>query len=145
MDQDTRDFDLTNAIWGGGALLPSAAEIVSTIDGEPLGSDGLVRSEFWVSNLIPTSVQLLHFTQDEAADQILENYPNLSMTLNYQVMILLAVRALDAVASSLFEYLRFSALSEDSFELYKVCSMGTGRPAQKSITLTLESFVEMGD
>jgi hypothetical protein len=49
MDQDTRDFDLTNAIWGGGALLPSAAEIASTIVGEPLGPDGLVSSEFWVS------------------------------------------------------------------------------------------------
>lgn len=44
------------------------------------------------------------------------------MVLNYQVMILLAIKALDAVASSLFEYLKFSALTEDSFELYKVRS-----------------------
>jgi hypothetical protein len=42
------------------------------------------------------------------------------MVMNYQVMLLLAVKALDAVASSLYEYLKFSALSEDSFELYKV-------------------------
>ncbi|KAF8597455.1 hypothetical protein BDV93DRAFT_547915 [Ceratobasidium sp. AG-I] len=103
LDQDNRDFELTNAIWGGGALLPSAAEIVSTITGEPLDSNGLVTSDFW----------------DGAAAQILENYPNLSMVLNYQVMILLALKALDAVASSLFEYLKFSALTEDSFELYK--------------------------
>ncbi|CAE6505009.1 unnamed protein product [Rhizoctonia solani] len=41
------------------------------------------------------------------------------MELNYQVMLLLAVKALDAVASSLYEYLKFSALSEDSFALYK--------------------------
>ncbi|KAG9125909.1 hypothetical protein FRC07_005677, partial [Ceratobasidium sp. 392] len=103
MDQDNRNFDLTNAIWGGGALLPSAAEIVSTLKGEPLTAEGLVSTDFW----------------DQAADQILEHYPNLSMELNYQVMILLAVRALDAVASSLYEYLKFSALTEDSFQLYK--------------------------
>lgn len=42
------------------------------------------------------------------------------MALSYQVMILLAIRALDAVANSLTEYLRFSALTEDSFQLYKV-------------------------
>ncbi|QRV76228.1 chitinase [Ceratobasidium sp. AG-Ba] len=103
VDQDNRNFDLTNAIWGGGALLPSAAEIVSTLKGEPLTADGLVSTDFW----------------DQAADQILEHYPNLSMVLNYQVMILLAVRALDAVAASLYEYLKFSALTEDSFQLYK--------------------------
>ncbi|KAG8707847.1 hypothetical protein FRC09_001579 [Ceratobasidium sp. 395] len=103
MDQDNRNFDLTNAIWGGGALLPSAAEIVSTLKGEPLTAEGLVSTDFW----------------DQAADQILEHYPNLSMELNYQVMILLAVRALDAIASSLYEYLKNSALTEDSFQLYK--------------------------
>lgn len=49
MDQDNRNFDLTRAIWGGGALTPTAAEIVSTIKGEPLTPDGFVSSEFWVS------------------------------------------------------------------------------------------------
>ncbi|KAG8683169.1 hypothetical protein FRC08_014488 [Ceratobasidium sp. 394] len=34
-------------------------------------------------------------------------------------MILLAIRALDAVYSSLYEYLKNSALTEDSFKLYK--------------------------
>ncbi|KAF8597456.1 hypothetical protein BDV93DRAFT_513317 [Ceratobasidium sp. AG-I] len=103
LDQDNRDFELTNAIWGGGALLPTADEIVSTISGKPLDSNGLVTSDFW----------------DGAADQILKNYPSLSMVTNYQVMILLAIKALDAVASSLFNYLKFSALTEDSFQLYK--------------------------
>ncbi|KAG9103705.1 hypothetical protein FRC06_008699 [Ceratobasidium sp. 370] len=103
MDQDNRNFDLTGAIWGGGALLPSAAEIVSTLKGEPLTGGGLVSTDFW----------------DQAADQILQQYPNLSMELNYQVMILLAIRALDAVAGSLKEYLKNSALTEDSFQLYK--------------------------
>ncbi|KAG9085277.1 hypothetical protein FS749_004567 [Ceratobasidium sp. UAMH 11750] len=103
MDQDNRNFDLTSAIWSGGALLPSAAEIVSTLKGEPLTPQGYVSTDFW----------------DQAADQILQYYPNLSMELNYQVMILLAIRALDAVASSLREYLKNSALTEDSFRLYK--------------------------
>ncbi|KAG8712938.1 hypothetical protein FRC08_013898 [Ceratobasidium sp. 394] len=103
MDQDNRNFDLTSAIWGGGALLPSAAEIVSTLKGEPLTPQGYVSTDFW----------------DQAADQILEYYPNLTMELNYQVMILLAIRALDAVYSSLYEYLKNSALTEDSFKLYK--------------------------
>ncbi|CAE6467855.1 unnamed protein product [Rhizoctonia solani] len=103
LDQDNRKFELTTAIWGAGALVPTAAEIVSTISGEPLTAEGLVSAEFW----------------DGAADQILANYPSLSMELNYQVMLLLAVKALDAVASSLYEYLKFSALGEDSFALYK--------------------------
>ncbi|KAG9095771.1 hypothetical protein FRC06_009445 [Ceratobasidium sp. 370] len=103
MDQDNRNFDLTSAIWGGGALLPTAAEIVSTLKGEPLTAGGLVSTDFW----------------DQAADQILQKYPNLSLVLNYQVMILLAVRALDAVAGGLKEYLKNSALTEDSFQLYK--------------------------
>ncbi|KAB5592346.1 hypothetical protein CTheo_4227 [Ceratobasidium theobromae] len=102
-DQDNRDFDLTNAIWQGGALIPTAAEIAETIKGEPLDSNGLVSIEFW----------------NNAADQIIDYYPDLPMTLSYQVMILLVVRALDAVANSLTEYLRFSALTEDSFQLYK--------------------------
>ncbi|CCO36258.1 hypothetical protein BN14_10389 [Rhizoctonia solani AG-1 IB] len=103
LDQDNRKFELTMAIWGAGALVPTAAEIVSTISGEPLTEEGLVSVQFW----------------DGAADQIIEKYPSLSMVMNYQVMLLLAVKALDAVASSLYEYLKFSALSEDSFELYK--------------------------
>ncbi|CAE6339114.1 unnamed protein product [Rhizoctonia solani] len=103
LDQDNRKFELTTAIWGAGALVPTAAEIVSTISGEPLNSDGLLNSEYY----------------EEAADQVLENYPSLSMELNYQVMLLLVVKALDAVANSLYEYLKFSALSEDSFNLYK--------------------------
>ncbi|CAE6436657.1 unnamed protein product [Rhizoctonia solani] len=103
LDQDNRKFELTTAIWGAGALVPTAAEIVSTISGEPLTAEGLVSADFW----------------DGAADQILANYPSLSMELNYQVMLLLAIKALDTVASSLYEYLKFSALSEDSFNLYK--------------------------
>ncbi|KAG8713614.1 hypothetical protein FRC11_011611, partial [Ceratobasidium sp. 423] len=103
LDQDNRKFELTTAIWGAGALVPTAAEIVSTISGEPLTGEGLVSADFW----------------DQAADQVLANYPSLSMELNYQVMLLLAVKALDTVASSLYEYLKFSALSEDSFALYK--------------------------
>ncbi|KAF8761305.1 chitin binding, partial [Rhizoctonia solani] len=103
LDQDNRKFELTTAIWGAGALVPTAAEIASTISGEPLTENGLVSVDFW----------------DKAADQILAKYPSLSMQLNYQVMLLLGIRALDAVASSLYEYLKFSALSEDSFALYK--------------------------
>ncbi|KAH7333771.1 hypothetical protein B0J17DRAFT_137113 [Rhizoctonia solani] len=103
LDQDNRKFELTTAIWGAGALVPTAAEIVSTISGEPLNEQGLVSVDFW----------------DQAADQILANYPSLSMELNYQVMLLLAIKALDAVANNLYEYLKFSALSEDSFALYK--------------------------
>jgi hypothetical protein len=36
------------AIWGAGALVPTAAEIVSTISGEPLTEEGLVSVQFWV-------------------------------------------------------------------------------------------------
>lgn len=62
MDQDNRNFDLTNAIWGGGALLPSAAEIVSTITGEPLDSNGLVTSDFWVSESAKSFLHKSHST-----------------------------------------------------------------------------------
>ncbi|KAF8918444.1 hypothetical protein CPB85DRAFT_84634 [Mucidula mucida] len=103
LDQDNRNYDLTNAIWDGGALLPTAAEIVSTLVGEPLDENGLVSGEFW----------------EDVSAQLLQYYANLPVDTMYKVFILIAVWALDEVAGSLYEYLNFSAMTEDSFALYK--------------------------
>lgn len=58
LDQDDRNFDLTYAIWKGGSLTPTAAEIASSIEGEPLDSNGLVSVDFWVCN----STEIMHIS-----------------------------------------------------------------------------------
>ncbi len=128
LDQDNRNYDLTNAIWDGGALLPTAAEIVSTLVGEPLDENGLVSGEFWVRCSF-TSFHRTDFvslqTQEDVSAQLLQYYANLPVDTMYKVFILIAVWALDEVAGSLYEYLNFSAMTEDSFALYKVRFIAT--------------------
>ncbi|KAF9462503.1 hypothetical protein BDZ94DRAFT_1236815 [Collybia nuda] len=103
IDQDTRDFDLTNALWSADGLVPTAEEIVATLVGEPLTPGGYVSEIFW----------------EDMSLQLIEHYPNLPLVTLYHVFLLIAVRALDAVANSLREFLYFSDFNEDSFKLYK--------------------------
>ncbi|KAF9462502.1 hypothetical protein BDZ94DRAFT_1322510 [Collybia nuda] len=103
IDQDTRDFDLTNALWSADGLVPTAEEIVATLVGEPLTPEGYVSEIFW----------------EDMSLQLIEHYPNLPLVTLYHVFLLIAVRALDAVANSLREFLYFSDFNEDSFKLYK--------------------------